>query len=336
MKLSIGLLLLVAAAWVLAACVPRVQAPGPAALEPVAAELADARLRLPDGMQLPVTTWAADEPRAVLIAVHGMNGYAEDFALPAAWFAREAAITTYAYDQRGFGRAPQRGLWAGDQRMVDDLAQMVGQVRARHAGLPVFVLGGSMGGAVVMSAAADQPLGVDGLILVAPAVWGWSAQPFQNRAALWVMAHLLPWTTFSGGGLDIMPTDNIEVLRAMSRDPLLIRETRVDAIYGLVELMERAAGAADQVRGPVLLLYGEKDEIIPRGPVEAAARRLCAGADTQVAIYADGWHMLLRDLQADTVRGDIAAWMMAPGEPLPSQSVEPPLSDPGAHLCAPD
>ena len=59
-------------------------------------------------------------------------------------------------------------------------------------GVPVFVLGESMGGAVAMTAfASDTPPRADGLILVAPAVWGRQTMPFSYRLALWTTAHTL-------------------------------------------------------------------------------------------------------------------------------------------------
>ena len=134
-----------------------------------------------------------------------------------------------------------RGLWAGDTRMAEDLAAVVALLRARHPGLPVYLLGTSMGGAVAMRAMTlPQPPAVDGLILAAPAVWGWKAMNGLYATALRLAAHTVPARRLTGQGLAIRPSDNIEMLRALGRDPLVIKETRVDAVYGLVGLMDRA------------------------------------------------------------------------------------------------
>src|SRR6185312_7174511 len=62
-----------------------------------------------DGAHLPLRFWLPeDKPRAVILALHGFNDYSEAFALPAAQWAKDG-IATYAYDQRGFGAAPERG-----------------------------------------------------------------------------------------------------------------------------------------------------------------------------------------------------------------------------------
>ncbi len=300
----------------LGACAPRLQDQGPA-VPPVTPKLGAETVLTPDGQYLGLETWVADNPQAVIIALHGMNDYANAFAMPGPWWAEKAQITTYAYDQRGFGRSPQTGIWPGGDRLVDDLLTVLALVKSRHPDTPVFLLGDSMGGAVAIAAVAERAPAVEGLILVAPAVWGWSVQPFINRAALWLGAHLFPWKTFTGEGLEIWPSDNIEMLRGISRDPLVIKGTRTDAIYGLVTLMDRAYKAVERVNVPVLVLYGEKDEIIPRAPIEDVARRLC-GAPTRVMIYPEGFHMVLRDLQGETAWADIAVWTADVSAPLPS------------------
>lgn len=172
-----------------------------------------------------------------------------------------------------------------------------------------------------MVALADNPaFRVDGVILAAPAVWARATMPGYQRFALEVVAHLLPWGHLTGEGANIQASDNIEMLRALGRDPLVIKRTRVDAVYGLTDLMDRALASADRISVPLLLLYGERDEVIPQEPTLLAWNDLPAKADgrQRLALYQDGWHMLLRDLEAETVLEDVATWIADPTAPLPS------------------
>jgi alpha-beta hydrolase superfamily lysophospholipase len=256
----------------------------------------------------------------VLLALHGFNDYSHAFAESAPALAQTGLIV-YAYDQRGFGAAPHRGLWPGVEVLTGDLATAAGLLRRRHPGLPLYLLGESMGGAVVLAAlAGPEPPQVDGVILAAPAVWARSTMPFHQRAALWVGARLIPWARFSGRGLGIQASDNIEMLRALGRDPLFIKETRVDTVYGLVNLMDAALQAAPRIETRTLLLYGARDEVVPTEPTFRFWRDLPAEAAAQrrFAYYPEGWHMLLRDLQAPVVIQDIAAWTRDPTAALPS------------------
>ena len=111
------------------------------------------------------------------------------------------------------------------------------------------------------------------------------------------------------------------MLRDNGRDPLIIKETRVDAIYGLVGLMDRSLAAAPRIRAPALVLYGSREEVIPGKAALAMLRRLPPPPERpRIALYPQGYHMLLRDLEAEVVRADIAAWIADPKAALPSRA----------------
>ena len=263
-----------------------------------------------DGIKLGLTHWDASMPKAIIVGLHGMNDYSNAFATPAPWWSTQG-ISTYAYDQRGFGKSPQRGIWPGGDLMRRDLADFVDVMRRRYPGRPVYVLGESMGGAVAMTAfSSDTPPRADGLILIAPAVWGRQSLPFAYRLALWMGAHTIRSKPLTGSGLNIMPSDNIEMLRANGRDPLFIKGTRTDAIYGLVRLMGDAYAAAPNLKdsnAPILYLYGDRDQLIPKAPTQAVMSEL--GTEAKIMTYPTGYHMLLRDLNAEPRWADVAKWI---------------------------
>jgi acylglycerol lipase len=265
-----------------------------------------------DGLKLPVRHWDAPEPIAIIVALHGMSDYSNAFDMPGTWWA-EHGITTLAYDQRGFGRSPNPGIWPGADALRGDLDDFVDAARAKYPHVPVFAMGESMGGAVVLSAlASEHPPRASGVILVAPAVWSRSDMPLSYRIALWATAHTMPWLTLSGKGLKIWPSDNIEMMRKLARDPLFQHETRADAVYGLVNLMDEARHAPERLTPqtpPILLLYGAKDQIIPKEPTEAVIAAL--GERVQVRHYEHGYHMLLRDLDGKTVWADLRDWIVS-------------------------
>ena len=304
----------------LGGCVAHLMPAGPDTAPPA---LEAEAIRTADGQTLPLRHWApAGPPRAAILALHGMNDYSNAFDQPGRALAAQG-IVTYAYDQRGFGRGPHPGLWSDRATLAADARTALRLLAERHPGLPLFLLGESMGGAVAIEALAPAPpfapppAGVRGAILVAPAVWGRDSMGAFQRALLWLAEALTPGLTLTGRGLDILPSDNIEMLRALSRDPLVIKETRVDAIHGLVDLMDAAEADVTRLPLPLLLLYGEKDEVIPPEPVWQAIAALDR-PDQRAALYPEGWHMLLRDLQAQRVIDDIAAWTADPAAPLPS------------------
>jgi acylglycerol lipase len=268
-----------------------------------------------DGDHLPLKSWGTDHPKAVIVALHGMGDYSNAFAMPAPFWA-EHGIATLAYDQRGFGAADHPGLWPGGDIMRHDFADAVAAARARYPGIPVYALGESMGGAVVLSALAtpDAPH-VDGVILVAPAVWSRTDMPLSYRAALWLTAHVAPgWHVSGRGVVQIWPSDNMPMLRAYSRDPLVQKDTRADAVWGLVNLMDDARHAPEHLTNPppILVLYGKNDQVIPAPPTEAVLKEL--GAKAEAHRYEHGYHMLLRDLDGPAIWQDALTWLGKGGQ----------------------
>lgn len=269
-----------------------------------------------DGAALPLSAWHPQAaPRAVVLALHGFNDYRQAFADVGPFLAARG-ISTYAYDQRGFGATAQRGIWPGTELLLDDARMVAALLRQRHPGRPLYLLGESMGGAVAMSLLAETPEAADGAALVAAAVWGRATMNPLQRGGLWLLAHSFPGARLSGRGLGITASDNEAMLRALSKDPLVLKDARVDALWGLVNLMDRALAAAPVLTVPALVLYGEHDEIIPRRPTCRMLSSLASSA--RVVVYPGGYHMLTRDLGAMVVLEDLATWLADPAAPLPS------------------
>ena len=128
----------VAILFCLVGCSVQLAPPG-ASVVPAAID-ADAFV-MSDGVRLPFRAWMPEqEPKAVVLALHGMNDSRNAWEYPAPDLAK-AGIAVFAPDQRGFGAAPGRGLWAGAARMVDDAADMVVALKATYPGLPLFQIG---------------------------------------------------------------------------------------------------------------------------------------------------------------------------------------------------
>ena len=297
----------------LTACAPNFTAPyNPPLAEP---KLKETSFISFDGTELPLRSWLPQDSingaRFIIIALHGFNDYSNFIREPAQFFTEHRAAL-YAYDQRGFGKAPVRGFWGSFEAMAQDLKTLIQLMKQKHPDLPIYLLGHSMGAAVIIQAMTGeaQP-GVSGAILAAPAVWASTTMPFYQYASLWLVAHTIPWYTVTGEILERIACSNKTALRELGRDPLVIKETRFDAVYGLQNLMDAAYEAADRYTLKTLVLYGQHDEIIPSEPVLDVFQRFPGApeSDKQLILYENGYHMLLRDLQAENVLRDIVVWI---------------------------
>lgn len=283
---------------------------------------ADLAFHVRDGAALPYLRWSPEgQPRAVVVALHGMNDTAAAFRLAGPWWA-EQGVETWAYDQRGFGRAPGKGIWAGEAAMTDDLRDVVALVRHARPGVPLVVVGESMGGAVAVAAfASDRPPDADRVLLLAPAVWGWSSQGPLNRASLWVAARAMGDRAVGAPEFvtrRILASDNIVELIRNGRDPASVVQTRFDTLSGLVDLMETASTRLGQVRRPTLLMYGADDQVITKGPMRRALEQAGEAAMLRTAWYPKGHHLLNRDLDSQTVYADALAFFLDAEAALPS------------------
>lgn len=318
------------------ACTPVIAPAGPAVTAP---KLAPDHILATDGARLPLRSWlppASAKPKAIVLALHGFNDYANFFDAAGTYLASRG-VAAFAYDQRGFGGAPNRGLWPGTASLTSDLRDASRLLRRKYPGVPLYLLGESMGGAVILvTMGGNAPADADGIILAAPAVWGRASMPWYQSVALWMAAHAMPGSAVTGQGLGIRPSDNTEMLIALGRDPMVIKETRIDAVFGLVNLMDQAMAAAPHVEVPALILYGERDQLVPPGAMAEMLKSLppFPADQRRLAFYSDGFHMLLRDRQAEVVWADIVAWIGSRRAALPSGADQRAMAAcPGHGVC---
>lgn len=304
------ILILVGIVHILSACAPHF--PAPPESQAVTPSISAEAFISYDGTGLPLKRWLpVSEIEGVVIAVHGFNDYS-NFIKDSAPLFNQHKLALYAYDQRGFGSTLNRGRWSGTQALARDLATLTELVKKYHPRTPIYLLGESMGGAVVivMMSEKDHPK-IDGVILCAPAVWAREKMVFYQRWALSLSARMFPWLRVTGKSLSITASDNLKMLIELGKDPLVIKEARLDTLYGLANLMDEAYRNAKNFSVRSLIVYGKKDEIIPEKSVLGFLRQLPVEAQNrQILItYDNGYHMLLRDLQAALVRKDIVAWI---------------------------
>lgn len=304
----------------LAACAPTVIPAGETVRQPT---LQDDRYVAADGTSLPLAVWPAagnptpeNRPKAVILGLHGFGDYRDAWAEPAPIWAK-AGITTYSFDMRGFGESPTRGRWAGTDTLVEDARTVARLVRARHPGVPFYVAGESMGAALAL-VAVDHGMEADGLILLAPALRSRDTFGPLFSAGLWFFAHTIPWFPAGPTSIDFKPTDNPKHLEKLRKDPLILRQPRLDLGYGLVDLMDAARRSAERVQLPYLLLYGLGDRIVPRGAVRSAIAVMPRRDDSRLAFYKQGYHLLLRDKEGPVVARDILIWIDDHHVELPS------------------
>lgn len=243
--------------------------------------------------------WTIAEPRWVAVLSHGYGEHAGRYE----WVAgrlNEAGAAVYAADHMGHGRSDgQRVLISDFEPVVEDLDLVVQHAIAQHPGLPVVLIGHSMGG---MIAARYTQLHADRLaatVLTGPVLGSWIT--VDSLLEL----DEIPATPIDPGTLSRDPA----VGAAYAEDPLVwhgafLRPT----LEGLQQAMRTITAAGSVGEHPLLYLHGEDDRLVPL-PASWEGLHELRGPRTFMKTYPDAQHEILNETNRDEVLADVIGFV---------------------------
>lgn len=270
----------------------------------------EGRVTSADGTRLYFQSWMPEEPRGIVIIVHGLFDHSGRFVHVAEWLG-ERGIGCYGLDYRCHGRSP--GLRIHVDRFdefVDDVDAMREKVAEEHAELPRFVLGHSQGGLITILSILRSPEGLDGAVVTSPflGVHPESRPPAPVVKLAPILAALLPRLRMEGGAKPKYLTHDRAVVEAYEADPLVT--SKISARYGveLMEAQERALEEASRLRIPLLLMLAGDDHIVDPEATRRWAR--AAPAEQVELVEWEGlWHELLNEPEKEQVLDRTWQWL---------------------------
>jgi alpha-beta hydrolase superfamily lysophospholipase len=260
------------------------------------------------GVRLYYQAWLPNRPRrAVLVNLHGLGDHSGLYPNLAAHFPA-AGIALYAYDMRGNGRsAGQRAYVRRWAEYRDDLHIFLNRVREWEPGLPLFLLGNSLGGLVVLDYTLQHPGGLAGVIAAATPL-GEVGVPPVLMALGRVLSRVLPRFSLNVGmdlsGLARDPS----VVEAVLTDPLFHRRGTARLSTEVTAAIARVQDLAGTIAVPLLVLHGSADRMVPPD----GSRRFFARVhhpDREFLEYPDAYHGLFADLDYPRVLRDVERWV---------------------------
>jgi alpha-beta hydrolase superfamily lysophospholipase len=263
-----------------------------------------------DGAPLFRRAWAAvGPPRGVLLNLHGLGDHSGLHSSVSAHFtARGFAV--HAPDLRGNGRSPgARGHIGSWSEYREDLRRFLAVVAGEEPGLPVFLLGHSLGGLISLDYAMHYPEGLRGVIAAAPPL-GRLAVPapllLLGRAVSRVWPSFALETGMDLSGLARDPAVAAEVLA----DPLFHRKGSARLSTEVVAAIARVQEGAARFPLPLLVLHGSADRMVPPdGSRELVAR--ARGRDVRFHEYPGAYHALFADQGGERVLADVEEWIVS-------------------------
>jgi alpha-beta hydrolase superfamily lysophospholipase len=255
--------------------------------------------------------WLPDSPpKAVLLLVHGLGEHSGRYANLVEHFV-PLGYAVYGIDHVGHGRSGGTRVYV--ERFEDFLAPLTmfcGMVRAQQPGVPIFLVGHSMGGLIGAAYLLDHADGLQGAVLSGPSV---KVPDDISPAVLFVgkvLSALLPGIgilALDAGGISRDPA----VVEAYVKDPLVYTgKTTARLGAEMLETMRRVVSQAAQIRLPLLILQGGADRLVdPDGA--RMLHDLVGSSDKTLKVYEGLYHEVYNEPERGQVLRDVERWLEA-------------------------
>jgi alpha-beta hydrolase superfamily lysophospholipase len=248
-----------------------------------------------------VRCWDTTNRKRIVILAHGYGEHSGRYEHVAQRLAADGAVV-YAPDHHGHGRSHgERALVDDVELLVDDLGVVVDLARQQHPGLPVALLGHSLGGTIVTRFVQRGDHRLSALVLSGPVIGGNPA--FEGLLAI----DPMPDVPIDPEMLSRDP----EVGQAYANDPLVyhgpLTRPTLEAIFAAVDAIASGPGL-DTL--PTLWIHGEEDPLAPLGPTREAIERL-RGDQLEEQVYPGARHEILNEINREEVLDEVASFLDA-------------------------
>jgi alpha-beta hydrolase superfamily lysophospholipase len=246
-----------------------------------------------------VHSWSRADPRYVVVIAHGYGEHARRYEAVASRLGEHGAAV-YALDHIGHGASDgERGAFESVDDLVADLGAVVERASTQQPGLPIVLVGHSLGGIVATRYAQSHGGELAALVLSSPAIGG--NPGFEAML-----------------GMDPMPEVPIDP-ELLSRDQAVVRAYAEDPVvyHGPIKRVAFVAmlRAIDEIRDgptlgglPTLWLHGEQDGLAPLAETRAMVERI-RGDRLEAHIYPEALHEVFHELNRDDVIDDMLRFL---------------------------
>jgi len=262
-----------------------------------------------DGTRIVYDVWLpAGKPTAVLVLAHGLGEHARRYDHVAERLTA-LGIVVYAPDHRGHGRSGGKRLHARAMTdFTDDLDALFDIAAAAHPGLPTFLLGHSMGGAIALAYALDHQDRLSALALSGPAVVVTAGTPKPVVEIGKLIGRVLP-------DLPVQKLDS----NAVSRDPAVVAAYNADPLvhHGLIPAgiarvlilnEQTVAQRLPDLTLPLLVQHGTADTLADPAGAQVIADH-AGSQDLTLKLYDGLFHEVFNEPENDRVLVDLVEWL---------------------------
>ena len=241
-------------------------------------------LKTKDATELDVHVWSPESPKAVLMAIHGGLAHGGDYVTPALYF-KEKGIATVSYDLRGHKQ--EKTFIARFDQYVDDTADFLEWTKQAYLGVPVFVVGHSMGGLIATHFGirrAENDPDIKGYLLSSPYYANAIKVPPIMIPLIKLFGIIIPKAVIPGPDLTELLTHDDEITRRHRQDEADgIRGTKPTMRFGseLLKAQKWVKENFDQWHHPTFAVIAGADQVADA----AAAEKLLKSMDSSLLTY---------------------------------------------------
>ncbi len=250
-----------------------------------------------------------DKPRAVMLICHGFGEHCERYR-PMMSHMKDHGIATLSLDQEGHGQSEgKRGVCHSYDILHADVDLLKAQAASQFPGVPVFLLGHSMGGGLVLNYGLKHGSdGLQGFIVTAPLIHPAEPIPGPLRIVVKMLRRIFPNVTLdnsiSGDKVSSVPEEQ----EKYENDPLNHGRLGVGLAADIIEGGEWVAENAANWRAPLLLMHARQDKLTRfDSSVEFAAK----AQNCTFIPFENCEHEVHNDVTRDQVYGEIIKFIEA-------------------------
>ena len=246
-----------------------------------------------------VHEWRSEDPRFVVLLAHGYGEHAGRYEHVAQRLVGEGAAV-YAPDHLGHGRSEGERAHVDDgEDFSSDLHRVAERARAEHPGLPVVLIGHSMGGLIATRYAQRHPGELDALVLSGPAVGG------APELEMLLTLDPIPEVPIDPAIL----SRDASVGQAYADDPLVWHGPfKRPTLQALVTAVRAVADGPDLGDVPTLWIHGEEDQLVPLAATRPAVEKV-KGPNFEEKVYPGARHEVFNETNRDEVLDDVVAFI---------------------------
>lgn len=268
-------------------------------------------LSIKDETKLYYQEYLPSHPEKILLCFHGLGGHGGDFSELGEKL-KNINTAVYAVDIRGHGLSQRENeSYFSFDKLLSDVKVIVNFFREKHSNIPLYLLGESMGGIIILNYAMEEQ-GIDGLILLSPGI-----KPNIKLSALDTLKFLaiLPVNLiFKNLKLVNMEANwdkannDPEQVKRMKEDPLLLRRISLVFLLSIVKYHKKIMRECINLDLPTLILQGKADELVSWEGAEEFYYKL-KSKDKKIKLFENGSHGLLADENTLEAINTIEEWL---------------------------